>query len=61
MIEIDGWQYHWPGGRIRRRSLKLLPARGRRLAPSWPLAATAIEDEPDEFVSLVTAALQSRR
>ncbi len=60
MIEIDGWQYHKARGAFVADRWRY----SRLAAADWlvlPLAATAIEDEPDEFVSLVTAALQSRR
>lgn len=60
VIEIDGWQYHKARGAFVADRWRY----SRLAAADWlvlPLAATAVEDEPDEFVSLVTAALQSRR
>lgn len=60
VIEIDGWKFHH--GRAAfvddRWRYSRLAAAGWRVLP---LAATAIEDEPDEFVALVRDALRDRR
>lgn len=60
VIEIDGWQYH--KGRVafvadRWRYSRLAAANWTVL----PLAATAIEDDPELFVALVTEALRGLR
>lgn len=59
VIEIDGWRYH----KGRTEFVTDRWRYSRLAAADWavlPLAATAIEDDPEEFVGLVAEALRTR-
>jgi len=60
VIEVDGWTYH----NSRRSFIQDRWRYSRLAADGWtvlPIAASAIEDDPDDFVALVRDALRTSR